>query len=51
LEKTLPTLDPEKLTGLKYIGVDEVARAKAHVAGKELLKGSYYLLQKNSPIN
>ena len=30
LESTLPALDPEKLTGLKYIGVDEVARAKGH---------------------
>ena len=30
LEKTLPALNPEQLTGLKYIGVDEVARAKGH---------------------
>lgn len=30
LEKTLPALDPTQLTGLKYIGVDEVARAKGH---------------------
>lgn len=30
LEKTLPALEPEKLKGLKYIGVDEVARAKGH---------------------
>lgn len=30
LEKTLPALDPAKLTDLKYIGVDEVARAKGH---------------------
>lgn len=30
LEKTLPALEPEKLTDLKYIGVDEVARAKGH---------------------
>jgi len=30
LEKTLPALDPTQLTGLKYIGVDEVARAKRH---------------------
>jgi transposase len=30
LLKTLPALDPTQLTGLKYIGVDEVARAKSH---------------------
>ncbi|WP_281400808.1 helix-turn-helix domain-containing protein [sulfur-oxidizing endosymbiont of Gigantopelta aegis] len=30
LEKTLPALEPEKLKDLKYIGVDEVARAKGH---------------------
>ena len=30
LEETLPALDPTKLTGLKYLGVDEVARAKGH---------------------
>ncbi len=30
LEKTLPALEPEKLSNLKYIGVDEVARAKGH---------------------
>jgi len=30
LEKNLPALEPEKLTDLKYIGVDEVARAKGH---------------------
>ncbi len=30
LEKTLPALDPTQLTGLKYMGVDEVARAKGH---------------------
>lgn len=30
LEKTLPALEPEQLTDLKYIGVDEVARAKGH---------------------
>jgi transposase len=30
LEKTLPALEPEQLKGLKYIGVDEVARAKGH---------------------
>lgn len=28
--KTLPALDPSTLTGLKHIGVDEVARAKGH---------------------
>jgi transposase len=28
LEETLPALDPTQLTGLKYLGVDEVARAK-----------------------
>lgn len=27
---TLPALDPTQLTGLKYLGVDEVARAKGH---------------------
>jgi len=30
LSKTLPALDPSTLTGLKHIGVDEVARAKGH---------------------
>ena len=30
LADTLPTLCPEVLTGLKWIGVDEVARAKGH---------------------
>jgi len=30
LLETLPALDPSKLTGLKYLGVDEVARAKGH---------------------
>ena len=30
LHQTLPALEPEKLSGLKYIGVDEVARAKGH---------------------
>ncbi len=30
LHKTLPALDPSVLTGLEYIGVDEVARAKGH---------------------
>ena len=30
LESTLPSLDPGQLQGLKYIGVDEVARAKGH---------------------
>lgn len=30
LESTLPALDPKQLTNLKYIGVDEVARAKGH---------------------
>jgi transposase len=30
LEETLPALDPKQLTGLKYLGVDEVARAKGH---------------------
>jgi transposase len=30
LESSLPTLDPSQLTGLKTIGVDEVARAKGH---------------------
>jgi len=30
LEKSLPALEPEKLTDLRYIGVDEVARAKGH---------------------
>jgi transposase len=30
LHQTLPALEPEKLNGLKYIGVDEVARAKGH---------------------
>ncbi len=30
LLETLPALDPTQLTGLKHIGVDEVARAKGH---------------------
>ena len=30
LEETFPALDPIQLTGLKYLGVDEVARAKGH---------------------
>lgn len=30
LQETLPSLNPEKLVNLKYIGVDEVARAKGH---------------------
>ena len=30
LVETLPALDPTQLTGLKYLGVDEVARAKGH---------------------
>ncbi len=30
LESSLPALDPSQLTGLKHIGVDEVARAKGH---------------------
>jgi len=30
LMETLPALDPAQLTGLKSIGVDEVARAKGH---------------------
>ncbi|MGB0900031.1 MAG: ISL3 family transposase [Psychrobium sp.] len=30
LTKTLPDLDPTQLQNLKYIGVDEVARAKGH---------------------
>ncbi|MBL4866835.1 MAG: ISL3 family transposase, partial [Pseudomonadales bacterium] len=30
LESSLPDLDPTQLTDLKYIGVDEVARAKGH---------------------
>ena len=30
LQETLPSLDPSILTDLKYIGVDEVARAKGH---------------------
>ena len=30
LAETLPALDPTQLTGLKYLGVDEVARAKGH---------------------
>lgn len=30
LESTLPALDPTQLRDLKYIGVDEVARAKGH---------------------
>jgi transposase len=30
LETTLPALDPSQLKDLKYLGVDEVARAKGH---------------------
>lgn len=30
LKSTLPALDPSQLRGLKYLGVDEVARAKGH---------------------
>ena len=30
MANTLPALDPTQLTDLKYIGVDEVARAKGH---------------------
>lgn len=30
LQDTLPALDPSKLVSLKYLGVDEVARAKGH---------------------
>ena len=30
LEATLPALDPSHLKDLKYLGVDEVARAKGH---------------------
>lgn len=30
LESTLPALDPSLLSGIRYIGVDEVARAKGH---------------------
>lgn len=30
LEESLPSLIPEALTNLKYLGVDEVARAKGH---------------------
>lgn len=30
LKKTLPALDPSLISNLKYIGVDEVARAKGH---------------------
>lgn len=30
LHETLPALEPDKLTGLRMIGVDEVARAKGH---------------------
>lgn len=30
LHQSLPALDPERLSGLKTIGVDEVARAKGH---------------------
>ncbi|OGT86824.1 MAG: transposase [Gammaproteobacteria bacterium RIFCSPLOWO2_12_FULL_42_18] len=30
LQETLPSLNPEELTNLKYLGVDEVARAKGH---------------------
>ena len=30
LKESFPVLDPTQLTGLKYLGVDEVARAKGH---------------------
>ncbi len=30
LQDTLPSLNPEELTNLKYLGVDEVAKAKGH---------------------
>jgi transposase len=30
LQETLPALNPAELTNLKYLGVDEVARAKGH---------------------
>ncbi|MDE0855323.1 MAG: transposase [Nevskia sp.] len=30
LQATLPALKPRDLTGLRYLGVDEVARAKGH---------------------
>lgn len=30
LKETLPAQDPGSLTGLRYLGVDEVARAKGH---------------------
>lgn len=30
LQDTLPSLIPEELTNLKYLGVDEVAKAKGH---------------------
>ena len=30
LKETLPKLDPTKLSGVEYIGVDEVAKAKGH---------------------
>lgn len=30
LHQTLPALEPEKFSDLKYIGVDEVVRAKGH---------------------
>lgn len=30
LQRDLPALDPGALTGLRYLGVDEVARAKGH---------------------
>src|SRR3990167_8307413 len=30
LQETLPSLNPEELTNLKYLGVDEVAKAKGH---------------------
>lgn len=30
LQETLPSLNPEELTNLKYLGVDEVARCKGH---------------------
>ncbi|OGT50655.1 MAG: hypothetical protein A3E84_00010 [Gammaproteobacteria bacterium RIFCSPHIGHO2_12_FULL_42_13] len=29
-QETLPSLNPEKLTNLKYLRVDEVAKAKGH---------------------
>ena len=45
--ETLPALDPAQLTGLEYIGVDEVARAKGHRV-KKRMKGTHYLLLENA---